>query len=134
MTSLIDFINQQFDATWNRNDFDGVLKLFSDDAQVITLPALPGAPDTYAGKTEIAMFVQALMQNFHVNSKDFSESNSRVYWYAEVSSDSVRAMGVAAMGANCEAVIQNQQIKLFKVTFTNETLAELQAAAQARAQ
>lgn len=134
MTSLINYINNTFDASWNRNDLAATLTCFAEDAQVITIPALPGEPDTYTGPSEIRQFVTALMQNFHVKSKDFRENGNRVYWYAEVSSDSIRQMGVPSMGADCEALITSSKVKLFKVTFTPETLAKLQATAQIRRQ
>lgn len=69
------------------------------------------------------------MVNFHVESKNFKQDGDRVTWFATVTSDSIRGMGVDSMDADCEAVIQNGKIKSFTPAFTQETLTRLAAAA-----
>lgn len=129
MTNLIAHI-QAFDADWNRNDVEAVLSHFADDAAVAPVPPLPGAPEVFRGKGEIHGFVQMLIPNFHVDSKNFVEAGDKVTWYAVVSSDTIREQfNVDLLAADCEATLQNGKIKLFKPVFTQETLAKLQAAA-----
>ncbi len=129
MSDLISLI-QQFDATWNRHDLEAALNYFSDDAVVTTVPSLPGAPPSFRGKNEIRGFVQMLIPNFHVNSKDFAQQGNKVTWFATITSDSVRAMGVDALDTTCEAIIENGKVKAFMPTFTEESLAKLAAAQQ----
>lgn len=130
MSDLIRFVQQEFDATWNKNDLEGVMDRFSEDAIVRSIPPLPGAPEQFTGKAQVRGFVQMLMVNFHVNSKDFRQDGNRVMWFATVTSDSIRAMGVPALDADCEATIINNKVALFVPRFTEESLAKLAAAAR----
>jgi hypothetical protein len=130
MSDLISIIQQGFDGDWNRNDLEAVLNRFTDDAVVTTVPPLPGAPPSFRGKNEIRGFVQMLIPNFHVNSKDFAQQGNKVTWFATVTSDSIRAMGVDALEATCEAIIENGRVKAFMPTFTQESLGKLAAAQQ----
>lgn len=129
MSDLIQYIQNEFDAIWNSNNLEAVMERFADDAVVRSIPPLPGAPDQFVGKAQIRGFVQMLMVNFHVESKNFKQDGDRVTWYATVTSDSIRGMGVDSMDADCEAVVQNGKIKSFTPAFTQETLARLAAAA-----
>jgi ketosteroid isomerase-like protein len=129
MSDLIQYIQKEFDAIWNTNDLESVMERFADDAVVRSIPPLPGAPDQFVGKAQVRGFVQMLMVNFHVESKNFDQDGDRVTWFATVTSDSIRGMGVDSMDADCEAVIQNGKIKSFTPVFTQETLARLAAAA-----
>jgi ketosteroid isomerase-like protein len=129
MSNLIHYIQNEFDAIWNTNNLEAVMERFTDDAVVRSIPPLPGAPDQFVGKAQIRGFVQMLMVNFHVESKNFQQDGDRVTWFATVTSDSIRGMGVDSMDADCEAVVQNGKIKSFTPAFTQETLARLAAAA-----
>ncbi len=130
MTTLTDYIRNEFDAIWNANDPEAVLARFADDAVVQSVPPLPGGPEAFRGKGEIRGFVQMLIPNFHVESKNFAESGDTVTWYATVSSDTIRGQfGADSLSADCEAVIQNGKVKLFKPVFTQASLAKLQASA-----
>lgn len=129
MSNLIQYIQNEFDGIWNTNNLEAVMERFSDDAVVRSIPPLPGAPDQFVGKAQIRGFVQMLMVNFHVESKNFKQDGDRVTWFATVTSDSIRGMGVDSMDADCEAVIQNGKIKSFTPAFTQETLTRLAAAA-----
>ena len=130
MSDLVSYIKNEFDGIWNTNNLEAVMQRFAEDAMVTTVPALPGAPATFRGKAEVRNFVQTLLVNFHVDSKNFAANGDKIMWFARVSSDSIRAMGVGGLDTNCEAIIQNNKVKSFLVTFTPETLAQLAAAAQ----
>ena len=129
MADLIRFVQQEFDGIWNTNDLEAVMERFAEDAVVRTVPGLPGAPEQFVGKGQIRGFVQMLLVNFHVSSKNFQQDGERVTWFATVTSDSIRAMGVPALDAECEAVIRHDKIVSFVPTFTQDTLAKLAAAA-----
>lgn len=130
MSDLVSFIKNEYDGSWNTNDLEAVMQRFAEDVVVTTVPALPGAPATFRGKAEVRGFVQTLLVNFHVDSKNFAANGDKVTWFARISSDSIRGLGVDGMEANCEAIVQNNKVKSFFVTFTPETLANLAAAAQ----
>jgi hypothetical protein len=129
MSDLIHFIQNEFDALWNVDNLEAVIERFTDDAVVRTVPPLPGAPEQFVGKAQIRGFVQLLMGNFHVDSRKFKQNGDRVTWFATVTSDSIRGLGVASMDADCEAIIQNGKVKSFIPSFTQDTLARLAAAA-----
>ena len=130
MSDLVSYIKNEFDGIWNTDNLEAVMQRFAEDAVVTTVPSLPGAPATFRGKAEVKGFVQALIGGFHVDSKNFGANGDKVTWFATVSSNSVRSMGVSSMDANCEAIIVNNKVKSFLVTFTPETLAQLAAAAE----
>ena len=130
MADLIRYIQQEFDDIWNTNNLNAVMERFADDAVVRTVPALPGAPEQFVGKAQVRGFVQMLLLNFHVSSRNFHQDGDRVTWFATVSSDSIRAMGVPAMDADCEAVILNGKITSFVPVFTQDTLEKLTAVAK----
>ncbi len=133
MADLIHYIQNEFDAIWNTNNLEAVMERFSDDAVVRSIPPLPGAPERFVGKAQIRGFVQMLMVNFHVQSRDFAQGGDRVTWFATVTSDSIRGMGVDSLDADCEAVIRSGKIQSFTPAFTPETLARLAAAAANKA-
>lgn len=129
MADLIGFIKNEFDANWNADNLEAVIERFAEDAVVQTVPPLPGTPDQFVGTAQVRGFVQLLIGGFHVDSKDFRQQGNRVTWFATVSSNSIRSMGVASLSADCEAVVQSETCKLFVVTFTQETLQLLAVAA-----
>ena len=82
MADLISYVQQEFDTIWNTNNLDAVMDRFTEDAVVRTVPALPGAPEQFIGKAQIRGFVQMLMVNFHVASKNFHQDGDHVTWFA----------------------------------------------------
>jgi SnoaL-like domain len=129
MSDLIRFIQNEFDALWNSDNPEAVMERFADDAVVQPIPPLPGTPEQFVSKAQIRGFVQMLMGNFHVESKNFRQQGDKVTWFATVTSNSIRGMGVEALDADCEATIQNGKVKSFIIAFTQESLAKLAAAA-----
>jgi ketosteroid isomerase-like protein len=130
MSDLIKYIQNEFDAIWNTNNLEAVMDRFADDATVEPIPSLPGAPKRFVGKAQVRGFVQMLIGNFHVESKDFKQSGDKVMWYATVASDSIRQMGVESMSADCEATVKNGLITCFIPRFTADTMARLKAASE----
>jgi len=130
MSDLIKYIQNEFDAVWNTNNLDAVMDRFADDAVIQAIPPLPGAPERFVGKAQVRGFVQMLIGNFHVESKHLEQAGDRVTWFATVTSDSIRHMGVDSLDADCEAVVQNGLIKSFVPRFTPDTLVRLTAAAE----
>ncbi|PJF42902.1 MAG: hypothetical protein CUN55_09475 [Phototrophicales bacterium] len=129
MSDLIA-ITQEFDAKWNSNNVEDVVNFFGEGAVVRTVPPLPGAPESFTGKAEIRGFVQMLIPNFSVTSKNHRQVGNKVTWFATVTSDTIRQMGVDTMDAECEAIIENGKIKSFTPAFTQETLEKLASAQQ----
>ena len=133
MADLIAYIQNEFDASWNSGNIEKVMHCFADGAVVRAVPPLPGAPESFTGKAEIRGFVQMLIPGFRAESANFQQDGSKVTWFATVSSETIRQMGVDAMDADCEAIVQHGKVKSFTPAFTQESLAKL-AAAQSREQ
>lgn len=101
---------------------------FTNDAAVVTVPAMPGEPAHYAGEEEVRRFVRFLLPGFHVESW-----NNRVVLNSGISdfkivSDGLRQRGVDAAQGVAEVVFKGDRIGLFHVVFAPETAAKFRAA------
>ncbi len=123
----------QLDAAWNRHDLDGALGYYADDAVVSLVPAPPGVPGTFTGKDEVRGFIQMLLPNFHVESRNFQANGDTLTWDSRITGDTFRALGVDVVECTTEAVVQDGKIKRFTPTFSPATVAKLQQAQAAAA-
>lgn len=55
-----------FDAAWNAHDEEGVFDLFAEEAVARLVPAPPGEPEDYEGKSQLKDLVWRHMPGFHV--------------------------------------------------------------------
>ncbi len=122
-----------FDAAWNAHDLERVMAHFTDDAVVRMIPPMPDAPEAFHGKSEIRQFVADMLPGFRVQSANIKEEGERLTWLATVSNDAFRQLGVASMQANCVALVRGGKVHAFTPTFTEESVARLQAAQAAGA-
>ena len=117
-----------FDAAWNAHDEDGVLDLFADDAVARLVPAPPGEPEAYEGKSQIRDFVRRHMPGFHVESRDHraaghqEEVGNRAVWESTISSDRFRDSGTEEVGGTSEAIVKGGRIEFFALSLSEETL------------
>src|ERR687897_2337593 len=116
---------KDFDAAWNAHDTEGVMAFFTDDAVVRMEPPPPDEfGGVYTGKAQIrAGFVEPLMPDFHVDSRDHQVAGhqegvgDRVIWIAVVSGDFFRQRGAETpVESPAEALIQGDKIKFFTGT------------------
>lgn len=117
------------DGAWNTNSVEGALAAFSDDATVRLMPPPPPPlPGVYTGRDEIRRFIEAFIPGFHVDSNSFQGSGDTVTWRWTATGDGFRQMGADPAAGAGEAVLDGYKVREFVVTFSQETLAKMQAA------
>jgi ketosteroid isomerase-like protein len=123
---------ENFLNAWNDNDVDGVLGFFTDDAVITIVPAMPNMPDVYAGKPQIRRFVQTNIPDFSVDARDYEVMGNTVTWLTAVSSTGPWFLGASPLTAMAEAVLQRDKIRSLTVILSQESVARLLAAWNAR--
>jgi len=68
------------------------------------------------GRQQIRAWLEGLLQNFHVTSRNHQVSGERVVWDATVSADILRHMGFASGEGTVEAVVHEGTITSFALT------------------
>ncbi len=125
-------IAQAFDATWNTHDIEAVLAYFVDDGTIRLLPPPPPpTPGVYQGKEQLRMFVEAFMPGFQVQSTNYQGNGDRATWQWSVSAPPFRQMGADPATGTGELSLRGDKLESFTATLSDETLAKMQAAAQA---
>src|SRR5262245_56879092 len=103
------------------NDAAAAAVLFADDA-VVTLPT--GVLDTpeaiHVWREELAA------GDFHIEAVNMQADRNTVTWTGQVSLDTFRNMGIAALDGNWTLEIEDGKIKSFDFSFTPEAFTELQ--------
>lgn len=128
MQDAVSLIQHTFDEAWNTRDLARILDCFADDAVVRPVPPMPGGPEQYRGKDQIRTFVEFLLDGFHVDATHYVAEGETVRWYAVISSDGFRRMGIDTLDNFCEAVVHGGKITSFAPTFTPASLSKFQAA------
>ncbi|MBL7183251.1 MAG: nuclear transport factor 2 family protein [Anaerolineae bacterium] len=114
----------------NAGDVDAALALFTDDAVVKLVPALPpGSPDTYTGKEELRAWLEGLVAmnwegEFEILQVEGDTVTTRLTSWA----DPTREIGIAPLVATEVYTVQDGKIKGFTWTLSDESLAKVQAA------
>lgn len=114
----------------NAGDVDAAMALFTADAVVKLVPALPpDSPDTYTGAEEIrAWFEELVAMNFEIHVDVLQIEGDTVTTRTSTWADATREMGVAPLVATEVYTVQASKIKGFTWTISDESLAELMAA------
>jgi hypothetical protein len=128
MDNLETFVRETLDPVWNRQDPAGALALFAEDVAISVSPAPPGVPGTFNGREGAEAFIGIYMPGCHVSSRNFSQSGPQVRWNASVSADGLRALGVDLAELTASARVQEGKILSFEITFSPQTLAQIEAA------
>lgn len=123
---------ENFLNAWNDNDVDGVLGFFTDDAVIMIVPAMPNMPDVYAGKPQIRRFVQINIPDFSVEARDYEVMGNTVTWLAAVSSTGRWFFGTSPLTAMVETVVHREKIRSLTVILSEESVARILAAWNAR--
>ncbi len=123
---------ENFLNAWNDNDVDGALGFFADDAVITIVPAMPNMPDVYAGKAQIRRFVQANIPDFSIEARDYEVMGNTVTWLVAVSSTGPWFLGASPITAMAEAVFHRDKIRSLTVILSEESVARLLAAWNAR--
>lgn len=112
---------------WNAHDTDKVVSYFTDNATVRTLPTPPvSIKSVWSGKDQIIGFVQAHMPGFKVEATNLKTDGNKATWNFSAYSDTFAHMGVSPSHGVAEAIIENGKIASFSLTFSPETVAQMQ--------
>lgn len=114
----------------NAGDVNAAMALFTADAVVKLVPALPpGSPDTFTGAEEIrAWFEELVAMNFEIGIEVLQVEGDTVTTRTSTWVDATREMGVAPLVATEVYTVQDGKIKGFTWTISDESLAKVQAA------
>jgi LPXTG-motif cell wall-anchored protein len=117
------------EAATNAHNLDAAMAHFTDDAVVKIIPAPPGTSGVYTGAQEIRAWLQDLFaQNFTLEVTILQVAGDTVMTRTKTYADPTRQLGIAPLEGTEQYTIQNGKIKELTFTFTNESLAKLQAA------
>lgn len=122
---------QHFCDTWNSQDVDRIVALFSDDA-VMTTPKLPGLPDTFTGKGEIRQAVEMYAPGFEAsNIQVRDEGSNPVNFTATVTADAIRQMGLDSVEEINRLTFRGDEVGDFVIDFTPDTYEKIRQALEA---
>jgi hypothetical protein len=121
-----DSVLKAREAALAAGDLDAILRLFADDAVVVT-----SSGRFLIGKEQIQGWVQD-----QVDRRQREEAGARyiqgnkLSWAGKVYREDWHKLGVSPLDVTQDAIIQGDKIKFFNTTFTPESAARLQAARQ----
>jgi hypothetical protein len=119
-----DAVLKAREAALAAGDLDVILRLFADDAVVVT-----SSGRFLLGKEVIRGWVQD-----QVDRRQHEEAGSRYIqgnkfsWAGKLYREDWHKLGVSPLDVTQDAIIQGDKIKFFNTTFTSESAARLQAA------
>ena len=129
-TPIPQAVASTLEEALNAGDVDAAMALFTADAVVKLVPALPpGSPDTFTGAEEIrAWFEELVAMNFEIGIEVLQVEGDTVTTRTSTWVDATREMGVAPLVATEVYTVQAGKIKGFTWTISDESLAKVQAA------
>lgn len=108
----------------NAQDLDGALALFTDDAVVTSV-----SPEPFNGKIEIQGWLEGMFaDNFNLEAEIMEVNDNVVIEHDTMTMDSMKFFGIETLTGTSEITMEDGKIKAFKFSFSDETLANLQAA------
>jgi len=108
----------------NAKDLDGALAQFADDAVVTSV-----SPEPFSGKAEIQGWLEEMFaDNFHLEAKIVEVSDNVVIEHDTMTMDSMKFYGIDTLTGTSEITFEDGKIKTLNFNFSDETLADLQAA------
>jgi quercetin dioxygenase-like cupin family protein len=119
----------------NSHNVDAVLALYADDAVHEVIPPPAGARSIYIGKAQIRQFYQQTVVN-HDHLEVVGTPHvvgDKAMYTKRIASDSFRRLGLATVDASIVAIVQGGKFASYTAAVTPDSLAKLQAAAEAAA-
>lgn len=117
-------------AAANAHDLEATMALFADDAVVQIRPEALGSTST--GKDAVRKWFSDLYAgNFSITVADMKAQGNTVTDRATISSDGLRQLGLASLDGNEEYTVRDGKIVSMTFTYTDDSLAKLQAAVAA---
>lgn len=108
----------------NTQDLEGALALFADDAVVTSV-----SPEPFNGKAEIRGWLEEMFaDNFHVEAEIVAVNDNVVIERDTMTMDSMIFYGIETLTGTSEVTVEDGKIKTINISFSDETLADLQAA------
>ncbi len=108
----------------NAQDLEGALALFADDAVVTSV-----SPEPFNGKAEIQGWLEEMFaDNFHLEAEIVEVNEDMVIEHDTMTMDSMKFLGIETLTGTSEVTVVDGKIKTINISFSDETLADLQAA------
>ena len=108
----------------NAQDLEAALALFADDAVVTSV-----SPEPFTGKDEIRSWLGSMIaDNFHLETEIVEVNDNVVIGNDTMSMDSMSFYGIDTMTGINETTVEGGKIKTLNFSWSDETLADLQAA------
>ena len=118
-----DVTPQLADAV-NAKDLEGALALFADDAVVTSV-----SPEPFNGKAEIQGWLEEMFaDNFHIEAEIVNVNGNKLIERDTMTMDSMKFFGIETLTGTSEITLKKDKIKTLNFSFSDETLADLQAA------
>lgn len=119
-----DEIALQLAEATNAQDLEGALALFADDAVVTSV-----SPEPFNGKAEIQGWLEQMFaDNFQLEAEIVEVNGDVVVEHDTMTMDSMSFFGIEPLTGTSEIALENGKIKAINFSFSDETLADLQAA------
>jgi hypothetical protein len=108
----------------NAQDLEGALTLFADDAVVTSV-----SPEPFSGKAEIQGWLEEMFaDNFHLEAEILEVNDNVVIERDTMTMDSMKFLGIETLTGTSEVTVEDGKIKAINISFSDESLADLQAA------
>jgi hypothetical protein len=119
-----DDVTLQLVEAVNAKDLEGALALFADDAVVASV-----SPEPFSGKAEIQGWLEEMFaDNFHLEAEIVEVNDNVVIEHDTMTMDSMKFLGIETLTGTSEVTVEDGKIKTINISFSDETLADLQAA------
>lgn len=108
----------------NAKDLDTVLAFYADDAVVTSV-----SPEPFTGKDEIRIWFEGMIaDNFHLETEVIEVKDNVLIGHDTMSMDSMKFYGIDTLTGTSEVTFEDGKITTFNFSWSEETLADLQAA------
>jgi hypothetical protein len=119
-----DEVATQLAEAVNTQDLDTALALFAEDAVVNS-----ASPEPFTGKAEIQGWLEGMFaDNFEIEIEIPEVKGDVVIEHDKMSMDSMRFFGIDSLEGTSEITVQDGKISALNFAWSDETLADLQAA------
>lgn len=119
-----DDVALQLAEAVNNQDLEGALALFADDAVVTSV-----SPEPFNGKAEIQGWLEGMFaDNFHLEAEIVEVNGDVVIERDTMTMESMNFFGIDVLTGTSQINIQDGKVKTLNFNWSDETLADLQAA------
>jgi hypothetical protein len=119
-----DDVTLQLVEAVNAKELEDALALFADDAVVTSV-----SPEPFEGKAEIKGWLEEMFaDNFHLEAEIVAVNDNVVIENDTMTMDSMKFYGIDTLTGTSEVTVEDGKIKTINISFSDETLADLQAA------